>query len=222
MCFLQELVRQYAPHVYFDENEPFLPIAIGCTVFGTEGDSPSFGRKITFDDESVKFAIEYAFYWDYDIEHLYDLEHVWVYVDKTGQICECEGSFHGDYLRSLLKDRSNIEEETHIRVYSQPGKHAFLPSMDCFDLLPKQYLYAPAWEYAGSGGVLVPDFLSGQIETDDRKNELVRQYMQRFRFRPSMRFRRQPLDDNLFIPWETLQNQIPGFMRARLEEMERS
>ena len=49
-------------------------------------------------------VIEYAFFWDYDIQHMYDLEHIWVTVDSAGQICGCQASFHGQRL-NMMWDR---------------------------------------------------------------------------------------------------------------------
>ena len=124
----KELVKKYLPYIYFDENEPFFPVRVGYSLFRTPGqNSKSFRRKIEFDANITEYVIEYAIYWDFDIQHLYELEHVWVYVGKEGQIIDAEASFHGRYLKALLRDRSNIEDDTHIRLYSQPGKHAFLP-----------------------------------------------------------------------------------------------
>jgi hypothetical protein len=215
-----ELVIRYAPHICFDRNEPFFPIRVGWTVFRENGASPSFKRKIVFRDASVALVIEYAIYWDFDIEHLYELEHIWVFVDTKGDVRDCEGSFHGDYLRALLKDRSNVEDGTHVRVYSQPGKHAFLPAAAFFDLLPYEHLYAPAWEGAGSGGLLVPDFLEGRLHADDAVNARVRSYMARFRFVPSLVFERHDMPEGIFLPWAELREQIPGLVRARLAEMD--
>ena len=71
--------------------------------------SPSFRREILLNTEDIKYVIEYAIYWDFDIQHLFELEHVWVYVDHTDRIADCEASFHGKYIKGLLKDRSNLE-----------------------------------------------------------------------------------------------------------------
>ncbi|HEY8422781.1 MAG TPA: hypothetical protein VIL05_13740 [Thermoclostridium sp.] len=78
----KEIVKRYAPIIYFDEREPFYPIRTGCTIFTRPGPSPSFRREICFNSEYIKYVIEYAIYWDFDIQHLYELEHVWIYVDE--------------------------------------------------------------------------------------------------------------------------------------------
>ena len=216
----KDLWIKYFPAIYFDKKEPFFPIKIGCTVFNSEGTSPSFDRRIEFYGLEVEYVIEYAIYWDFDIEHLYELEHVWVFIDKKGEVCECESSFHGNYLRSLLKDRSNIEDGTHVRIYSQPGKHGFLPRVEYFDLLPDTFLYSPAWENAGSGGLLVPGRFEGLFETDANRDRMVENYLKKFRFKPSMEFLKYMPEESLFVEWEELFQLIRGFIYKKLKEIE--
>src|SRR5262249_22202428 len=92
------LAARYAPILRFDANEPFLPLAAGYTIFRADGLSPSTTRQIalaTPDRPDATLAIEYAIWWDWDIGHLYELEHVWVYLDDQGRVVGCEASWHG-------------------------------------------------------------------------------------------------------------------------------
>jgi hypothetical protein len=75
-----ELAALYAPLLRFDQREPFLPLAAGYTIFGQSGPSPSFPRTIEVGPGEQ--VVEYAIWWDWDIVHLYELEHVWVYLDS--------------------------------------------------------------------------------------------------------------------------------------------
>ncbi|WP_208978132.1 hypothetical protein [Pseudovibrio denitrificans] len=68
------LARKFAPVLRLDRSEPWRPTAIGFTVFAEAGKSPSSKFEIAPKADRV---IEYAIFWDYDIQHLYDLEHVW-------------------------------------------------------------------------------------------------------------------------------------------------
>ena len=79
---------QYAPVLYFDEAEPFLPLAVGCTRFDSPAPSLSFPRMITLHDDHFRaaYALEYAIWWDWDIEHLYELEHIWVWIDSDSKM----------------------------------------------------------------------------------------------------------------------------------------
>jgi glycerophosphoryl diester phosphodiesterase len=95
------LAARYAPFLHFDRNEPFFPLAAGYTVFRRSGPSPSFRQGHEIDlapgrQPPASLAIEYAIWWDWDIGHLYELEHVWVYVDETGHVVRGQASWHGD------------------------------------------------------------------------------------------------------------------------------
>jgi hypothetical protein len=80
---------------------------------------------------------------------------VWIYIDKNEEVSDCEASFHGQYLKTLLKDKSNLIDKTHVKLFSQPGKHAFVPQEDMFYLIPN--LYSDCYEKAGNAGLLVTD-----------------------------------------------------------------
>lgn len=217
MINAKEIVKKYSPYIYFDENEPFFPVKVGYSIFDKPGESKSFNRKIEFDTDSVDFAIEYAIYWDYDIQHLYELEHVWIYIDKNGKLVDGEASFHGRYLKALLKDKSNIEDETHMRVYSQPGKHAFLPKPEYFELIPD--LRTATYERAGNSGLIVTSIFKGIYETNEDINRMVEDYLKKFKFKPAMRFKKYVIPDNIFITWEELFIEIPQRIADRLEEI---
>jgi putative hydrolase of the HAD superfamily len=81
-----QLALRHAPYIRFDDREPFLPSVVGYTIFRESGASASFPRQIHLDAE-VATVIEYAIWWDWDIGHLYELEHVWVYVNPHGGWC---------------------------------------------------------------------------------------------------------------------------------------
>lgn len=81
------LALAYQPYIQKDLNEPFPIRYFGYTVFRDREPSPSF-PKLTLDPSELgaAYIIEYAVYYDYDIQHLYDLEHVWVAVDQAGTV----------------------------------------------------------------------------------------------------------------------------------------
>jgi hypothetical protein len=209
-----EVVRKFSPHLLFDKNEPFFPIRIGYTIFEDSGKSPSFPREIVFND-TLKYVIEYAIYWDFDSEHLFELEHVWIYIDKDETIYDCEASFHGKFLRGLLEDRSNILNGTHVKLYSQPGKHAFSPLPEFFKLVPN---YKTAtYEFAGRDGLIVTKVGEGRYSTTPEINKMVHAYMQKYKFHPSMEFESYSIPDSLYVPWTELYNEIPVLINEKLE-----
>ncbi|WP_248930216.1 hypothetical protein [Paenibacillus hamazuiensis] len=212
-----QLAEKYAPYIYFDRKEPFFPVRVGVTVFSEAGRSGSFNREFRFDNPKLKHVIEYAIYWDYDIQHLYEMEHVWIFVGQDGEVLDCEASFHGRYLKGLLKDRSNIEDGTHAKLYSQPGKHAFSPMAELFELLPD--LREATNVRAGNGGLIVTGIYEGVYTTNEEKNRIVEQYLQKFRFDPAMEFERYVIPRDLYVPWEQLYKEIPQRIESCLAEI---
>ncbi|MFH5184156.1 hypothetical protein ACHHV8_16775 [Paenibacillus sp. TAB 01] len=212
----RSLAVKYAPVLYFDRREPFYPVRVGITVFTEPGPSPSFRRKIKFDVPDISFVIEYAIYWDYDIQHLYELEHVWVYVGRSGEVLDAEASFHGKYLKSLLPQKSNLDG-THVRLYSQPGKHAFSPMKELFELVPN--LRTAAGDEAGADGLTVPDMLRGRLSSDAAVNRLVREHLQSLAFEPSMQFEAYRIPEELYTIWNQLYEEIPGRIESELAKL---
>ena len=97
-----QVIMKYAPYLMFDEKEPFFVHHIGYMMFYETRPSDSFQRIVRIDKDKVKFAIEYTIFFYYDIQHLYELEHIWVYVGHDGNVCGCEGSYHGKYINEML------------------------------------------------------------------------------------------------------------------------
>lgn len=214
----KELAALYSPIIFFDEKEPFFPVYVGITIFDIPGlPSPSMTKRtIHFDTNQVKLAIEYAIYFDYDIGHMYELEHFWVYIGHDDSVVDAEASFHGDYLKAVFKDKRNIQD-THVMIYSQPGKHAFVPSSEFLELVPS--LYTDPYENAGEGGLMVPGFLNGTYETNEDINRKVEAYLQSCKFKPSMRFVPYKLSTEMFITWEELVDAIPKRIKAIVNEL---
>jgi hypothetical protein len=212
----QQLVDLYSPIIYFDENEPFFPVYVGITLIDNPGDrSPSTRRSVDFDPNIVKLVIEYAIYFDYDIGHMYELEHFWAFVGHDGTLVDAEASFHGDYFKALFKDRRNLQD-THVIIYSQPGKHAFSPSIEFLELIPS--LYTDAYENAGKGGLMVPGILKGTYETNEEIDHIVTAYLQSCKFKPSMNFVPYRLSPEMYITWGELADTIPKRIMAIINE----
>lgn len=212
------LAAAYAPRLLFDHLEPFFPVRFGITVFRQEGDSPSFRRRLPVDHPGVEAVIEYAIYYDYDIQHLYDLEHVWVSIGSNGQVADVEASFHGKYLKGLLRGRSNLSG-TRADLYVQPGKHALSPLPELFELLPG--FDSCTQEAAGADGLIYGHFLNGILASDEETDRRVRRYLQTCRFTPSLSYKEWEYGDleELFVSWNDLLAEIPGRVRNELERL---
>ncbi|CAM3089639.1 hypothetical protein PALU110988_00375 [Paenibacillus lupini] len=214
---IQELALHYAPTLHMDRLEPFQLVRAGITVFETSAPSPSFNRNIVVDKEKIQMVIEYALYWDYDIQHVYDLEHVWIYIDHEGNIASCEASFHGRYLLGLLRDRSNLSEDQRVNLFVQPGKHALSPLSELFRILPN--VESCCQEDAGVDGVLENVLFSGQFKSGENIDQLAEKYLRTFSFKPSFDYIPHEWNPEAFVTWGELRVEIPVRMRAILSEL---
>ncbi|AIQ44677.1 hypothetical protein R70723_01200 [Paenibacillus sp. FSL R7-0273] len=212
------LAAAYAPRLLFDKNEPFYPVRFGITVFREDGDSPSFRRRLQVSRPEVEAVIEYAVYYDYDIQHLYDLEHIWVYIARDGEVADVEASFHGKYLKGLLHGRTNLSG-TRSSLYVQPGKHALSPMPEVFGLLPGYA--ACTQEAAGADGLIYGDCFRGLLASDEAADQKVRQYLQTCRFTPSgvYEYWEYAHREELFVSWDELFAEIPERVRNELERL---
>lgn len=214
-----ERIEKYIPVVMMDVKEPFEIDAMAYTVFQETKRSSSFPKRmVEINPERTAFAIEYAIWYDYDIQHLYDLEHVWVYVGHDGTVEKVEASFHGKYLNmvDLETGEPNLWEKTHPVVYSQPGKHALVPDQRVIPMIPDWK--ESCMEKAGLDGVLVQDMFEAKIHTDDELQKLTETYIKEvYGFTPSMEFRPFLLEADKLMTWEELKASIPGRVNHQIE-----
>lgn len=210
----REQALRYQPYIAHDRREPFPIRYMGCTVFTQPCRSSSF-PKWTVDPEAegARMIIEYAVYYDYDIQHMYDLEHVWVAVDEAGGVADCWSSFHGMRLRASGVSAFRMEG-THPVLYAQPGKHAMLPHPELFGLIPD---YLKACTSEAGGGLLIPGFLSGAVRTSDALDaRIARHIREHYAFAPSMAFERETVKPEQIISWPELLALIPRLIREQI------
>ena len=218
----RDLAAQYAPLIYFDRKEPFLPLAIGYTIFTTDGDSPSFPRRIELRGRAhapAAFAIEYAILWDWDIGHLYELEHTWTYVGADGKVVFAEASWHGGFNPTVL-DNGKVRVVAknggyHPVVYSEPGKHAFATTPEVLLAKRRAKTLEGCGINAGKGWLWVTPLFEGIL--DLRKNPevdtLVTAHLQEHTFTPAFVWSNKFLvTKDLLIPWSVLFEWIPARM----------
>lgn len=214
----RDLALQYLPKLFFDQNEPFPLIWIGYTIFRQAGKSPSSPKQISFHKDGRCCCIEYAYYYDYDIQHLYDLEHIWVYLNKDGKVCGCEASFHGKYLNSMLPDVDLLRGTANVHLYVQPGKHAFMPAPELFALYAE--FYEGCREKAGGDGILCPAIIPGMpAYTPEEEQKVIAYVKNNFAFTPSAKYEYRETDVNLLRPWEEVCREIPGRVAAEIKRI---
>ncbi|MCR5773246.1 MAG: hypothetical protein K6G87_18645 [Butyrivibrio sp.] len=209
-----KLANKYMPLFMKDAKEPFDIKGIGYTVFYEDGQSSSCRRSFHFKDFekegiNVGFMIEYAIYFDFDIQHLYDLEHVFVYVGEDDKVCAVEASFHGKFFNSMLPygEALKFYKETRPVLYMQPGKHALMPDPKLFYLFP--HYETSCNELAGSDGLLIPYFLENDISKEKDTDVKVKTYIaDNYAFTPSFVFEEYDPGDDVLMPWKDLKNTI--------------
>ncbi len=203
------LARLHAPILRFDAREPFLPAAVGYSVFRAGAASPSFPRDLHL-GEGVAALIEYAIWWDWDIQHLYELEHVWVAVNSCGAIVNIEASWHGKF--HVMRDEAGHPPLQAGRplLFSEPGKHAFAPS-PAWLLQRRAKTTAACGRHAGRMGLHVTPLFAGVIkQRKPLENRLVHTWLERRQFLPSFEFSLEyDLRESAFTPWHKLRDWIP-------------
>ena len=222
----RQLAARYAPIIRFDAREPFLPLAAGYTLFRRDGPSPSFrqGRGIRLappDQPPAALAIEYAIWWDWDIGHLYELEHVWIYVDEAGEVVRAEASWHGEH-RDMRLEGALAREGDHVVLYSEPGKHAFAPTPEWFAQRRKRFKREETSDLAGLGGVLLAPYIQGEVAKTPYHDLLARSYLAQHAFSPSLDFSQVfTFEPQMLVPWPALRGWMPARVNRCLEEAQR-
>ncbi len=211
---------KHAPLIYFDSAEPFLPLAVGCTIFHQTAPSPSFPRMIEVADG---IAIEYAVWWDWDISHLYELEHIWIYLDSDGLLVNAEASWHGGFHRMVDAAGNLPLEDGRLALFSEPGKHAFAPAPHWL-IERKSITLQSCTSRRSLRGVLVTPLFDGIITHNTPNNDqLVQTFLERQLFEPTFEFsQRFSLDQAVFTTWESLKTWIPQRICWWLDELDRT
>ncbi len=205
------LAARAAPLLMFDTHEPFLPQAAGYTVFRADAASPSFPREVTLNPPGrtgVTTAIEYAIWWDWDIGHLYELEHAWVYLDAAECVIDAEASWHGGYHTMRAHDEIPFSGE-RVRLLSEPGKHALAPSADWFERRSAETRDECA--RPGKGGVWVtPLFESAIHDKSPAADRAVQAHLASAAFQPSFEFTQAfQIGEEHLVAWPRMYEWIP-------------
>lgn len=215
------LARQLAPVIRFCDNEPFLPSRVGISVFAAPGRSPSAPLDVTF-EPGIGKVIEYAIWWDWDIQHLYELEHVWLSLDAADNIVFVRASAHGSMIPMRGEDGALPIENGRVTLVSAPGKHAFTGST-AEQVRDAEASRLACRELAGRGGVLINDMFAPMLSAVTAEDHrAVKRYLQSRAFLPALGFeQRLDLATLDFVAWPELQAWIPERVKSVLAEVRR-
>lgn len=213
------MVEKYLPVLMLDENEPYRPVAFGWSTYKDGDKSESFDRRFQFRDDSITSVIEFAVYWDYDITHLYDLEHIWLYLDDYGHVVGAESSFHGTVVNGLLEGSLNLKGN-QLKLYCQPGKHAMVPDPKVFESLSDYYTNCN--ESVGKDGLIITGVARGRYKTYPGLTDKIVRYMKKDAFVPGTEWCRYEFEQEKLMTWEAMDRMIPQRIALELEKIEES
>lgn len=208
-------IRRYSPVIFMDSREPFSIRKVGVYVYTEPGRSLSFARRFDFANISADTTcvIEYAYYLDYDIQHLYDLEHIWIYLSDAGDITGAEGSFHGRFLNAMLEQTKFRGD--HILMYSQPGKHAMMADPSLFWLYP-EFLSA-CRRLSGIHGLDCPPQYRRNIHLTEEENRKVAAWIrEHYAFTPSLSYEETDIRSDDYLAIEELESRISDYLQEQL------
>lgn len=205
--------------------EPFLPSRVGYTIIREPINSRVDYKRvlgtqseIDLSMDGLDLVIEYGIWWDWDIEHLYELEAIWIYLDEDGLLMRMEASWHGGYHDMVCRGKIPMRNGVPV-VYSQPGKHAFAPDPDWFE--PRSEFIIPCTRNAGSGCVHVTPLFEGRIEKTPELDELASNYLKTRAFQPSFQFDKEwRMPEESFVEWGELREWIPARVVEVLNRLE--
>ncbi len=213
-----DLVAQYTPILMCDANEPFDLVALGYTIFGVSSHSDSFPRWVELADHGASRAIECALWWDWDIQHLYELEHLWSFLDSHGNLIAAEASFHSYYVPIGEAD-SLQRERAHPIVFVEAGKHAMLASPAAFDVMHEDTIKAAHAE-AGRDGLLVKEMFDTELKKSPDDDGLIEAYLRARGFTPTFEFtKRVEIAREQMIPWNVMRAWIPARCKWWIEKI---
>lgn len=215
------LAAKHQPLLLLDALEPALPLAFGYSLYRQAGPSASSKFHLSPPDGGV--VIEYAVWYDWDIEHLYDLEHVWVHLDATGDLVRVEGSMHG--LRVAMDAGSGMSEVRDGRpvLYVEPGKHALWAVDKPMQFMARAMITRACGPDAGSQGIHIGNMFAANegYTATPLTHQLASRIMARAAFEPSFDFSRS--SDEMppaLMPWAVLAAWIPERMRRIIATLE--
>lgn len=214
-----ELAARHTPRLMLDAAERYATSAIGWTVAHGPMASPS--SKFNLDPEGGTM-IEYAIWYDWDIGHLYDLEHVWVRLDPSGDVAEVAASFRGQRVPMDIGGGLPRMEGARPVLFAEPGKHAHWSDPGAMALRGGAMIRAACGEKAGQEGVHRGNqfFAAGAYSVTPLSDRLARRKMERDAFVPTFSFTR--CSDGAgarLVPWEDLATWIPERVTALMSQL---
>lgn len=211
------LAARHRPVIRLDISEPYNPLFLGYTIARSPTNSPSSKFKI---EPKGAVTIEYAVWYDWDIGHLYDLEHVWVHLDAVGEVTVVEASQHGRCEPMYIDGQLPEILDSRPVLFAEPGKHAHWSHPDQIDRETRRRLDMVCGPLAGLEGVHLGNRFAaaGAYSATAQDHRLAKLKMQQDGFIPSFDFTRE--GDPILVPWHELSEVIPVRVKTAISGLE--
>jgi len=140
---------------------------------------------------------------------LYELEHVWVFLDADGTVVAVEASWHGMFGPAEIDGKPPLEG-THPVLLAQPGKHAMAATPEPFAEI-REWAEQATGRDAGKEGVLDNGLFRGKLHKTPENDARVMAYLKPRAFTPAWNFtKRFPVTREMLLPWPALAEWIPA------------
>lgn len=213
------LATRHKPVLHIDLREPAAPLSMGFTIVDAPQKSPSSKFDLTPPEGGV--VIEYAIWHDWDIGHLYDLEHVWVHVDAQGDVVRVEGTMHG--LRVCTDTGNGLPELRDGRpvLYCEPGKHAIWAQPSAMRFVAGDMIVKACGAQGRMQGIHDGNMFAdaGAFSFSPLQNRLANLALKRAAFAPSFNF--VPAPEPSLVSWQALHDWIPTRVQALIDALAR-
>jgi hypothetical protein len=166
----------------------------------------------------AKMVIEYAVLYDSDINHIYDLEHIWVYLDEKFRIMGVKGTRHAMHVTQYATPEQIKFVQGHPVLYAAPGKHSYYQHPS----LMEKGLYTRECR-RGAGRVMDVQYFSTEMWRKllpyyPGKAAIKKAFQSKFVFTPSYSFSNAiHLTRSMMVPWDELEKEVPDRIKVFLQ-----
>lgn len=167
-------------------------------------------------------VLEYGIIYDADIEHIYDLEHIWVYLDAQDRPLGIKGSRHAVYMTQYDSPEKIRYHNGHPILYVDPGKHAHYTHPS---LMHKPILRRVNTKTPGKVGMYPVHFFDHHLWEKIQPyypgyDAVVKFFQTKYAHMPAFRFRKYLIPPRkMMIPWDQLEQEIPQYVINFLKQI---
>jgi hypothetical protein len=165
--------------------------------------------------------LEYAVLYDADIQHIYDLEHVWVYLDQKNEPISIKATRHGTIVTQYETPDKIRYQKGHPVLFASPGKHAYYtsPNQLSRNILSNvnqsgaDRVYPIQWFDEEMWRKILP-YYPGNVQ-------IKLYFLENLTYKPSFRYRKYMIPNRkLMTSWDNLKAEVPVFLIKFLKKIQ--